>query len=230
MGATSSVWTRLFARQYWSRWAALIFWLSILVLYEWYTYGATPMEVMQNVLDIMRQPVVGPLLYILFYTVQPLIWFPTWLLTVAAGLVYGAWWGVIYTMIAANCSAIFTYLIGRYFATGLLDPNQAQGVLQRYATHLRENTFEAVLLLRFLFLPYDLLSYAAGILHLRWQPFLLATIIGSIPGTLAFVLFGTSFQGDFTQAAPSIDWRMLALSVVMFAASFGLSRLFKRKV
>jgi len=226
------VWQQLFARKYWGRWLALCFWLSLIGSQQWYmaAYDLTPSSLMENVITMMKRPVTGPLLYILFYTIQPVILFPTWLLTVAAGFLYGIGWGTAYTVVAANLSAIFSYLIGRYFALGLFDVSTARGLLQRYANYLREHTFEAVLVLRLLYLPYDLLSYVAGFLRIPWRPFLLGTIIGSIPGTISFILFGTSFTGTFTDAnAPAIDWRMLLLSALMFIISIGLSRLFRRR-
>ena len=213
------------------RWLALFFWLALIAIQQWYmvTRDLTPAGVMQGLLETLRQPVSGPLVFIVFYIIQPIILFPTWLLTVAAGFLYGLGWGTAYTVIAANLSALFSYAIGRYLGAGLFDSKSAQGLLQRYATYLREHTFEAVLLLRFLFLPYDLLSYVAGFLRIAWQPFLLATMLGSIPGTLSFVLFGTSFEGDFSGGAPRIDTRILLLSAALFMLSIGASRLFKRK-
>ncbi len=59
---------------------------------------------------------------------------------------------------------------------------------------MRDNSFETVLIMRLLFLPYDLVNYASGILRLRWLPFLLATALGSLPGTVSFVLLGASID------------------------------------
>lgn len=49
------------------------------------------------------------------------------------------------------------------------------------------NSFETVLIMRFIFLPYDLVNYLAGILRIDLKAFILATLLGSIPGTIAFV-------------------------------------------
>jgi uncharacterized membrane protein YdjX (TVP38/TMEM64 family) len=181
------------------------------------------------ILNVIKMPVYGVFFFLIIYAVHPLIAFPTWLLTVAAGFLYGTGWGLVYTLVGACASAIVSYSIGRYFAIDFSHKPTTQNLFQRYATYLQANTFEAVLILRLLFLPYDLLSYAAGFLRIRWQPFLLATLLGSLPGALSFTLFGAAFDGNFTNQAPKVDPRTLIVAVIIFAFSLGLSRWLKRR-
>ena len=82
--------------------------------------------------------------------------------------------------------------------------------------------------MRFVFLPYDLVSYAAGFLNIRFIPFILATALGSIPGTLAFVGFGASID-QFDGALPQINPVTLGFAIVTFIISLALARLFKRR-
>ncbi len=78
------------------------------------------------------------------------------------------------------------------------------------------------------FLPYDAVSYLAGFLEIRYWPFILATALGSIPGTIAFVGFGASIEA-FDGALPALNPRTLAFSALIFLASIALSRLFKMR-
>ena len=48
--------------------------------------------------------------------------------------------------------------------------------------------------MRLLFLPYDLVNYVCGALRITWSSFLLATALGSLPGTVSFVLLGASLE------------------------------------
>ena len=57
---------------------------------------------------------------------------------------------------------------------------------------MRDNSFETVLIMRFIFLPYDLMNYMAGFMRIHMRAFILATTLGSIPGTISFVLLGAS--------------------------------------
>jgi uncharacterized membrane protein YdjX (TVP38/TMEM64 family) len=83
--------------------------------------------------------------------------------------------------------------------------------------------------MRFIFLPYDLVSYLAGFLKIDWKGFLFATVVGSIPGTISFVLFGAGIQGNFGEKLPTLDLTTLGLGVVMFMVSLGFARYFRRR-
>lgn len=120
-------------------------------------------------------------------------------------------------------------MVGRYFGGRLLDSERATGMTRRYTERLRENGFESVLMMRLVYAPYDLVNYLAGSLKIRWTPFILATVLGSLPGTLSFVLFGASVEGDFTGEMPRLHPLLLLTSALIFAGSLLLSMYLKRR-
>jgi uncharacterized membrane protein YdjX (TVP38/TMEM64 family) len=85
------------------------------------------------------------------------------------------------------------------------------------------------LTLRFLFLPYDLVSYFSGFLKIGWRGFLLATILGSIPGTISFTMIGATLDGEFSIASTSLNINLIIISGLMFATSILLSRWFRKR-
>ena len=93
---------------------------------------------------------------------------------------------------------------------------------------MRDNSFETVLVMRFLFLPYDLVNYAAGALRIRYLPFITATAIGSLPGTISFVLLGASLE-RIDRGLGGIDPIALIASVVIFVTSLVIARVLKRR-
>ncbi|RMF41859.1 MAG: TVP38/TMEM64 family protein [Anaerolineae bacterium] len=217
-------------RKHAQKWIALAFWLGLIAAYQWYaaSNGLSPLQVVQRLLDFMTSGLWGPLVYILLYAIRPLILFPSTVLTLAGGFVFGPVLGVLYTILASNTSSTIAYFVGRFFGAGLLKDDGSEGLIQRYARRMRANSFETVLVMRFIFLPYDAVSYLAGFLKIRYWPFILATALGSIPGTIAFVGFGASIEA-FDGALPSLNPRTLAFSAAIFLVSLALSRLFKQK-
>jgi len=209
---------------------ALAFWVILIAAYQWYaiTNSLSPLEVVQRLLDFFTQGFWGPLIYVFLYAIRPLILFPSTLLTLAAGFVFGPFLGIFYTVIASNISSTVAFYVGRYFGKGLLPDDQSDTLVQRYARRMRENSFETVMIMRFIFLPYDAVSYLAGFLNIKFWPFILATALGSIPGTIAFVGFGASIE-SFTGMVPRINPFTLAFSVVIFIISIALSRIFKKR-
>ncbi len=213
----------------------LCFWILILGGYQWYarSHGLSPLDTLRRLVGVLAGTAVGPLLFIVIYAVRPLVLFPATVLTLGAGLLFGPLFGVIYTIIGSNISALVAYAVGRYFAGtapgSLLPDNKAGGLLGRYTDRLRSESFATVLTMRFLFLPYDLVNYVAGFLRIDWKAFLLATALGSLPGTVAVVLAGASLHGDFSRGLPGFDWRVFAVSAMIFVASLVLLRWVKRR-
>jgi len=210
--------------------AALFFWVALIVFYQWYA-GAnnlSPLEVIQRLLAFMQNGVWGVLIYIVLYAVRPLILFPSTVLTLAGGFVFGPFLGVLYTIVASNISSAVAFFVGKFFGEGMLKDDGSDGVVQRYARRMREDSFETVMIMRFIFLPYDLVSYLAGFLKIKFLPFILATALGSIPGTIAFVGFGASVE-SFDGALPKLNPVTLGVSVALFVVSIALSRIFKKR-
>lgn len=229
-----------FFQRNWQKLTALIFWGILLGGYAWYytSHDLTPLKAAQEIIDLLQTP-YGPLLYILIYILRPLIFFSSVVLTVTGGAVFGAGSPVnfalamLYTVLAANSSSLVAYFIGRYFGVGILssEPDSQANLVQSYANRLRRNSFETVMIMRFIFLPYDLVSYVCGFLRINWRAFLLATALGSIPGTFAFVAFGASL--DLSNLAseglpPPNPW-VFGFGLVIFVISIALSRYFKKK-
>lgn len=212
---------------------AVLFWALLIGGYWWYarSNGLTIRESMRLLAELLTASAFGPILYMVIYALRPLILFPATLLTLSGGFLFGPVFGVLYTVLGANASAMIAFVVGRYFGQGVLDAEESEGIIQRYASRMRANSFESVLLMRLLFLPYDLVNYIAGFLRIDWKAFLLATIIGSIPGTISFVLLGNSFGTleELLAGEPSLNPWALGASIALILVSIAISRLLRRR-
>lgn len=209
---------------------ALLFWVLLITGYQWYANGnhLSPLQIVQQLLDFMTNGFWGPIIYIVLYAIRPLILFPSTVLTLAGGFVFGPVLGVLYTILASNISSTIAYFVGHFFGEGMLKDDGSDGLIQRYARRMRENSFETVMIMRFIFLPYDAVSYLAGFLRIKYLPFILATALGSVPGTMAFIGFGASIQ-TFDGALPKLNPVTLGFSGAIFIVSIALSRIFKKR-
>ncbi len=205
------------------RFAVLGIWA--LVVAAWLAWsnrsGLTPLAAVQTLIDFARGSAWGPILYIVVYALRPLLFFPATLLSVAGGYVFGPILGVAYTLVGANGSAAVAYLTGRWFG-GNLEPNL--GPLTPYAGRLRRNGFETVLVLRLLMAPYDLVGFVSGFLAIPLGGFLLATALGILPGSFAFVSFGAAIRGGFSGATPTLDAGTLCFAVLMLIIGIAVAR------
>lgn len=210
-------------------------WLSIFAAFFWYAssnnlgFLEAIRIVTVQLVDLMQNNLVwGPLIFLLAYATRPIFLFSAGVLSIAGGFLFGPILGIIYTIIASNISAMVAYFIGRFFGGNLLDDDASAGIVQKYATRMRENSFFTVLSMRLAFIPYDAVNYIAAFLRIDWKPFILATALGSLPGTIAFSLLGASLT-EFDGSTPEFDWRILAAGVGIFIVSLLVSRIFKQR-
>jgi uncharacterized membrane protein YdjX (TVP38/TMEM64 family) len=221
-----------FLKRHWQKMLALLVWVIIAFLLVRLTQqdgqALTPLETTRLLMQRLAEIPIATrgLVFVAIYTLRPLIFFPASLLTLAIGALCGPLWGSVFAIIGSNLSATLAYFVGRTFGQGETQ-GANQNLLGRYLQRMRQNSFETIFIMRLIFLPYDVVNYAAGFLKINYVPFILATILGSIPGTISFVLFGAS--SGLESGTPRFDWRILAVSVAIFVASLLISRLVKRR-
>ncbi len=205
-------------------------WLSAVgawVLYQRST-GLGTVGALESFIDAVRGEWWALLLFVLIYAIRPLVLFPASLMTIAGGLLFGPIVGIGATVVGSNASAMVAYWLARSLGFETERNSEAQGILARWSTRMRHESFVSIMLMRLAFLPYDLVNYAAGLLRIRPVAFLLATAIGSIPGTVSFTLAGASIE-SLSDGPAGVDPAVLFASVALFVISVGLSRIVKRR-
>lgn len=207
---------------------ALAFWVILIAGVNWYawTRDLTALELMQQLIHFFERNPYSPLIFVLLYSLRPLVFFSATLLSIAAGYVFGPFWGVIYATLGSSGSAMLAYVIGHQFGQDCRLPASSSPLIQQYADRMRQHSFTTTLIMRLIFLHFDLVSYLAGFLHIRWQPFLLATLLGAFPGALMFVLFGASLE-EFDGSLPAFNPWLLVTSVVILLLGIVLARFLK---
>lgn len=219
-----------FWERHWQKIVAGVLWLALIGAYFGYTLanGIGFFEAGRQLLEVMSGNLaIGALIYIGVYALRPLIFFSAGILTLVGGAVFGPVWGVLFTIVGGTISAMVAYVIGFFFGEGVIDPDASEGILQRYADRMRNNSFETVLIMRVTYIPYDLVNYLAGLLRIDWKAFLFATLLGNLPGTIAFVLVGAS--SGLKEGNLSFDWRVFAIGIVLGAVGFFLARFIRSR-
>lgn len=157
----------------------------------------------------------GPLLYILGNIVRPFFFFPAIVLAVAGGLAFGPLWGTIYLVIGTNIGAALCFGASRLLGREWLNRYRpAWAPLEGLDDRVARHGFRTILALRLApVLPWDAVSFLAGLSKVRFWPYFSATMLGSVPGAIAFSYFGSAmFQ--------SVSMAVLAAAVVAVVAIF----------
>ncbi len=209
--------------------AALWLW-GLMALYAYQqTFGLSPSELSLKIFTAITSTPWAPLLYILAYTIRPITFFPGTALTILSGVFFGLW-GILYTIIGAALSAAVAYLVGHFFSGA---QNGTKKLLSGWTTYLHERPFMAILMMRLTFFPFDLVAYGAGLLRIKFMPFLLATMVGTLLGIATFVAIGASISvEEFAKSGVTVDainLNFILISLAIFIASHVVAEIVKRK-
>lgn len=117
---------------------------------------------------------------------------PIAVLSLTAGLAFGAMWGALYLMIGAIIGTSTTFLISRYFGRDLIE-KMLKGRFRDLDGKLANNGFMTILFFRVIpLVPYEVLNYASGLSKIRFRDYFFATLLGLIPGVIIAAFFGGS--------------------------------------
>ena len=143
----------------------------------------------------------GPLVFILGYATATVAFAPAFILTLAAGVIFGLVKGALYTFIGATIGASLAFLIARYGARRAIEKKIAGN--PKFAAidgAVSKEGLKIVSLLRLSpVFPFNLLNYALGLTKVQFIDYLLACF-AMIPGTLLYVYYGTA-AGSLAQVA-----------------------------
>ena len=164
------------------------------------------------------------LVYLLIYAAVVALSLPGGtVMTVAGGWLFGPWLGSLATVLAATAGATLLFLAAR---TALGDSlrRRAGPWLQRLQAGFQADAFNYLLFLRLVPLfPFFVVNLVPAFLGVRLGSFVLATLIGIIPATVVFSIFGAGL-GDLLAHPEDISLGKV-LSPYLITALIGLALL-----
>jgi uncharacterized membrane protein YdjX (TVP38/TMEM64 family) len=140
-------------------------------------------------------PLVSAALMVLQSLVAPL---PAFVITFANGLLFGWARGALLSWSSAMVGAALCFSIARSLGRPAVERLAGgAGALARADRFFVQQGSRAILVARLLpFVPFDAVSYGAGLTATRFGPFLVATGLGQLPATLLYSYLGESASGS----------------------------------
>lgn len=132
----------------------------------------------------------GPVLYLVLFTFVPLTLFPDAVLAIASGMAFGMAKGFFLTWLGALCGGSLAFFLARLIGRESMEKLQVKLGHKPRAVPVMTG-FLSILLLRLIpLVPFDVISYGAGLSQVRYRDFIGATALGIIPGVCVFVNLG----------------------------------------
>ncbi len=134
--------------------------------------------------------IFAPIVYIIMFTLVPLTLFPDSILALAGGMIFGVYWGSIYILIGAACGGSIAFYISRYLGRGMVE-KLIKHKLALFENGVEKRGFLLIIILRLIpLIPFDIISYGAGLSKIKYKDFILGTMIGIIPGVFVYANLG----------------------------------------
>jgi uncharacterized membrane protein YdjX (TVP38/TMEM64 family) len=172
---------------------------------------------------------VGWALYAIVYAACCVLFVPASILTLGAGAIYGVGTGVGVVLVGATIGATLSFLLARTLLRArvqrMTEGNARFRALDRA---IGKEGAKIVFLVRLApVFPFTYINYAFGLTGIATGPYVLATLVGMVPGTFAYVYLGTAAAAagaaatggaDATRTVIQIVGAVFALVVTIFVA------------
>jgi len=164
---------------------------------------------------------VGFVVFVFAYAAFALLMLPGAILTIGAGFIFGLAWGFVAVSAGSTLGAALAFLVGRFLARDKIRALTAdKPKFQQIDRAIGERGAKLIFLLRLSpVVPFNLSNFFYGLTAVKFWPYVLASWLGMMPGTLAYVYFGTLGKAaaeSATGAGPSrgpLEWTLLAVGL-----------------
>lgn len=143
---------------------------------------------------------------------------PAFLITFANASLFGAFWGGLLSWSSAMVGAALCFYIARILGREVVEKLTGKAVLKSVDSFFARYGKHTILVCRLLpFVPFDPVSYAAGLTSLRFRHFILATGLGQLPATIVYSWVGSMLTGGTFWFVSGL-LILFALTIVIVAA------------
>lgn len=145
------------------------------------------------------------LVYIVFQIFQVVISvIPGEVFQVAAGYLFGPFWGVVYAIIGCILGEAVAFGLARILGQDFVRLFMSEDQFKRYQERLNSNKAYTLCFILYLIpgIPKDILCYVAGASEIKFLPFLLISMVARLPGLIGSIAMGSLVdQGAYHIAA-----------------------------
>ena len=189
MNTFARIWTNIRAEKFF--WLAIALFVTLVstLVYCFNDIGLT--DIQDFILDFGT---IAPLVFILVCIVKPVLFFiPSAGLTIIAGLLFGPYWGTLCIVAGGAGSSAFAFYLARKVGRRRVKRFiKNKDRLLNMDMKMENNGFKTVFMLRLFNVPWDIVSYSAGLSGIRFKDFYLGTLVLLPPISFIYTYFGSS--------------------------------------
>lgn len=158
----------------------------------------------------------GPALFIILYTACTVLFVPGTVLSLGAGAIFGVGLGSIYVSLGSTAGATLAFLAGRTIARDVIARRiQSNERFLAIDRAVAAEGWKIVLLTRLSpIFPFTFLNYAFGLTRIPLGPYVFASWIGMLPGTVMYVYLGSLAKASLGEhERTSAEWTLYGVGL-----------------
>jgi uncharacterized membrane protein YdjX (TVP38/TMEM64 family) len=127
--------------------------------------------------------------------VHVVVWYPSEIVTAAAGFVYGFWGALPFVLAGWLVSALGSYALGRYAGRPLLHRIAGRERFERAERAVARGGWPVLMAARLVpIVPFSLVGYVAGAARTPLWTFAWTTVVGFLPLSIVVTLLGSRLE------------------------------------
>jgi uncharacterized membrane protein YdjX (TVP38/TMEM64 family) len=203
-------------KNYW-KWIALGFGLVLLSIAVSFLPVAQWVKAFTDWIRHLGLP--GAFIFVGVYGLAAVFFLPGAIFTIAAGLVYGIVGGTAVALAGATLGAGLAFLAARYLVRGRVEKfAQPNKKFRAIDDAIGAEGWKIVGLLRLSpLIPFNVSNYFYGVTSIGFWPYLLASCVGMLPGTLLYAYLGAIGQAglsDGEKGHSPLEWIFLGVGLL----------------
>lgn len=160
-------------------------------------------------------PFGGPA-FVLLYVVLTVLFVPGTIASVAAGALFGQLWGTVLTLMGATLGAAAAFEIARRLGRERVRAQMGRRIGAADGW-VHDQGLGVIALRPIPAVPFNALNYACGLSSAARRDYLAGTAVGIVPGTIAFVVLGSSIADP---RSPGFIGSLAAVFVLIGISSY----------
>lgn len=160
---------------------------------------------------------LAPMIYIIIYSIGPSIFFPSLILTIISGMLWGPFWGVIFAICGATIGCSIPFLLSRYILHDNVKRLFGVKRWEKLTALVEKNGWKVVAFTRIVpIFPFPVLNYLFGITPIKFFHYVTSSFLFMLPACIAYVYFGSGIfelimKGNFSP----LIFALLLISLIM---------------
>lgn len=167
---------------------------------------------------------LAPLVYLIIVALGPIVFLPMSFLAMLGGILFGLKLGLLLNVIGIALNCYLMFIMTRYSFKSYVE----NFVNKRLTEKNRQLIFDvgedklmlSMLILRFIpIFPYSIINYAFAMTNISLKKYMLAGVLGAIPGKIVYLNFGGASTDIFSKKFLIAALLLVAMTLLSLYAS-----------